>query len=235
MWIGLGLIFIGFVMLYTATKDRWNWGRFGSLAWRVIAALIVIPVVILIIVLANDKLESNARKNQEIEDAKPKALIGWYGVELGEKLADVKFKIATKKMDSSKITNSPEVDVYAIAKDDQGFGQNFIEVDSTVSKVEAIFHVCKYDGTTDYASLNGIACGSSGDSIVDRYGVSKTKILCGTSKELDAAVVRYYFLPDFNIYYTVVRNKVTDMSILRAAFFNKEYASLKPCDQIVGK
>lgn len=80
MWIGLGLIFIGFVMLYTATKDRWNWGKVGSLAWKVVAALIVIPVVILIIVLANDKLESNAQKIKKLKMRSLKYLL--VGMEL---------------------------------------------------------------------------------------------------------------------------------------------------------
>lgn len=77
MSVGTGLFFIGMVVLYIGTKDRWDWQKI--VLWSLFAlGLLVIGISI-----------ATLKKQY---DERPKKLTEFWGVSLNESAGDVKFK-----------------------------------------------------------------------------------------------------------------------------------------------
>lgn len=194
-----GLIFIGLIYLFLQTKDRWNWKKI--VLWTVGSLVTIIAAFFAYIFIA-DELQSG-----KLIPRSPKVITSMFNIELGEKLADAKFRTGAvrKKNDSES--------GYVLPTDESKI---FWTTDGLVSRIGTW---CSDDAmkypSLDSVEVNGIRCSYTGEQILKRYGKDKIRILCfkNTKGDPEAENARAYDAFNYGVRYVLLTNKVSGVFI----------------------
>lgn len=202
-------------------KDRWNWKKI----WRIVFYVITTPIALGLIIWGGVFLYSTYEE-------RPKLITSYKGIELGESLNDVNFKIGgfenieqmfitRETAELNKLKNKPEyeaknkslLDHIAQQKKNIGHdGDYYNESNRTTiivlnNKIIDITHVCS---DYDYSgSVSGISCKSSGDKILEKFS-GEIRILCSSGKDESS---RVYDAIKYGVRYFLTRNVVDGIMI----------------------
>jgi len=216
----LGMFFCGIILLYTQTKDRWNWGK----SRRFILYLIGIPIALVASYFGSMYL-------YEEYQHRPVVISNLVGFELGEKFQDIIFKHGEPNDTTEEaefaarwiVENSDKkgtkkfesiAELYKLLRPKKAgiidgiylFKSNQLTIKNNV--LELINYKCNSD-SFDKTNLNGINCGSTGEEILNKFG-SSVRILCSTSGE---KLQRVYDVVKYGTRYYLSGNLVTNLGI----------------------
>jgi len=225
--IFLGLVFIGTTYLYTQTRDSWNWRKIWKWIGVGILALIVIPLAVGSIVWVYSSIS-------DYYASKPKVISSLHGLNLGEKLSDVEFKLPLKIDEHQR--NPEDMVNYEVVDQknrDLSFDKN--------NKLIAIGESCRDDkgpNAPSFEPINGIGCGATGDDIVSRYGKGEIRIQCPSQKQLEERKkindlkFRVYDAVDYGVRYQLVNNYMIAITISTPSLI-KTWTGVNwiPCEQ----
>ena len=211
--IFLASLLISLVVLYTRTKDRWNWKKiFKTFSF----ILVGIPSLIGIIVWCANYYNDLPKVVNELQ-----------GIKLGYKKSDVVFKLGkhiSRKKAVAELEERREVseDIQSLkeeidhleedidhltafpgreAEKEHLHYQNLI-ITLQNDKVIEIRYLCKRCDEDSYA-LNRIKCGESSEDVLRRYGSNITQF----NNKTDACV-RIYQSKKYNFSYMLRRDEV---------------------------
>lgn len=196
MGIGLGLFFgfvvVGLVYLYVSTKEQWNWSKIIKRTSLILGGLFTLFILLAGGFLAKSKWW----------DARPLLITQLVGVSIGEKLTDVFFKHGDFKRESKADPNDK-------SREDYENTDKHIFLTVKDGTVRTVLYDCQ---EPDYKSMNGIACGDSGETIKEKFG-ERVRILCGKEKTDNGKFVRVYDVVDYGTRYFLHMNKVVALLI----------------------
>lgn len=216
--IFVGLMFCGFVYLYTKNRDRWSWRKF----WKIIGVVIAIPILIALLVIGgvylNDKYENRARLVTEFR-----------GIKIGDSYSDFMFR--TPNVSKDQNSTSQNKDQFVLPDDgiyDFENKRGFVSIIN--NHVVRIGYNCdQYDSS----SINGIECGDNGDSVLEKFG-SEVEIRCPVKDEKivdpDRLLIRVYQVKKYGVRYHLYLNKVNGLMVYDASIPVK-WKTLGDCPQ----
>ncbi len=192
----LALLFLGIVLLYRFTRDRWNWGRIVHRLSVGALSLGIGSIVLLGAVLVKT----------EWLDERPRIITDFQGVSLSDKLSDLFFKHG----DFKKVVPKEAVEKH-YGKDRYENEKKRLTVTVKHGVVELIQYRCASD-QMDYDEINGISCGDSGEDILKKFG-KKARILCLKQQSEYGKFVRVYDVVEYGTRYALVMNQVHSIAI----------------------
>jgi hypothetical protein len=148
-------------------------------------------------------------KGYDAWEQRPKPLTSLKTIELNQSISDFLFK--NEKFEKIKLEDSELV--YRSEGVDVGVKNNKVS-DISLFCFHGDFLFIESDG-------NGISCGGSSESILEKYG-SKAKIYCDKNNS------RIYAIPSHNVYYYLTANKI---QIIQVANFDLKFESKMLCSQ----
>lgn len=222
----LSAIFLGFVALFIATKDRWNWKKIAL--WQIggLVALLVTGGVI--------------AYGYTLYDERPRAPSEFQGIQLGQKLDDAEFKrgkakkfsdvleklIETRKDEATTSAEEQLDELVAALKNERDeearaaaansrdgeywFGEA-TRVTIKDERVENIFQNCDSELGSNMA-VNKIGCGNTGDEILSKFG-GDVRILCEIEKDKGGSPTRVYDVSKYGTRYYLTTNVVEAIMI----------------------
>jgi hypothetical protein len=222
--IFLGLSLCGLIYLYTQTKNEWNWRRIWKRIGIGIALLILIPIVVMALY---EGYESIQRSN----DLKPKKITALNGINLGDSLSDVKFRV--QLIPNKELSKRWEQETYSVLteKIDQNYTFN------SDGKLDGIVQWClnwKNGNNATVESINGISCWQKSEDILEKYGKKSIRISC--SKD-SSDTQRAYDAVDYGVRYVLTSNTVFGIWLIDPKEL-KDISKSKnwiPCDQVKNK
>lgn len=221
----LSAIFLGFVALFIATKDRWNWKKIALWQLGGLVALLAAGGVI--------------AYGYTLYDEMPRVPRDFQGIQLGQKLDDVEFKRGKPKKLSEVLENfietrkgeatTPEYEeldeLVAALKDaregetraasansrdgEYWFGGTRVTIKDNL--VVSIFQSCdsEFGGSM---TVNQMGCGNAGDEILSKFG-GDVRILCEIKKDNWSSPTRVYDVPKYGTRYYLTTNVVEAIMI----------------------
>lgn len=201
--IFLGCVYLGTVYLYTQTRDRWNWSRIILSCG--IAAVFAGALLGGMALYQKWRPDEHGIASVGVPSGKPEAVTSIGDVALGDAWSDVVFRVGG----DFKGEPSP----------DQGRYPGTIIY--THDKLPLVAHV--YQGRVTYIvyrcpregpsiTVNGIACGDSGDRIMERFA-KQIRVLCLVKPSSISSSMRAYDAVDFGTRYVLSSNKVTAFAV----------------------
>lgn len=191
-----GFLFIGTILLYTQTKDRWNWTRICKRTGLILLLLISVPILLSAMVYIWESYEKTQRN-------KPVVVNGMYGYTLGDKLADVKFK--------QQITFLPDADNgYATYFDSSN--RVFLDFDKKTEKLLRLIATCETRTYGHDVPGTEVSCGSSGELVQERYGLKNVSIYCAR-EDTDYRGSRLYSVPKYQVSFILESNSVSSIGV----------------------
>lgn len=193
--IFLGCVFLGTVLLYLKTANTWNWKK---IVGRSVGGLVAFLLLVVLWVYGFDAYQK--WKNR------PDVVTSLFGISIGEKFSDVVFKHGEFKLS--------ELSERAIKKNDAS--QRYYNADKRVAinvlagTVTSIIYGCAE--SLEYSSLNGIACGDSGDRIFERFK-GNVRVQCPTTPDKGSEYTRVYDVVQYGTRYYVILNKVQGLGV----------------------
>jgi hypothetical protein len=134
----------------------------------------------------------------------PTVVTSLKGITIGDTLSDVMFRhgdLDKLDRDEDGISNDGEVN-YVSRKADVAFTiRNDI--------VTFVWTICDSE---HYTATNGIACGDTGDHIIEQFP-NKVRILCAKSTDKSSALKRSYDVIEYGTRYFLYENKVDGFAI----------------------
>lgn len=221
----LSAIFLGFVALFIATKDRWNWKKIAFWQLGGLVALLAAGGVI--------------AYGYTLYDERPQVPSEFQGIQLGQRLDDAEFKrgkaekgsellerIIEARKDEVTTSDHEELDeLVAALKDareeearavstksrdgEYWFGGTRVTIKDNL--VASIFQSCvpEFGGSM---TVNQIGCGNTGDEILSKFG-GDVRILCEIKKDNGSSPTRVYDVLKYGTRYYLTTNLVEAIMI----------------------
>lgn len=226
--IFFGAVFMGLIYLYVNTKDIWAWRKITK---RVMLTILVVIVILGIVVGAVIAYDSYQVEKAIQEKERPGLVNSLEGVSIGQKLSDVRFKVAIKRAPDS----DDEKDLaYVHAEKDNVL----IYFDKSTNLVSSVGVRCT-DDAFKYPSLysvniHGIQCGSSSENIISTYPEGMVRALCFSASNDETGIfasLRTYDVPAYGVQYVLETNKVSRFIIQEPKRLSEEQDKFwKPCE-----
>lgn len=201
-------VFLGLIYLYIKTRDTWNWKKI--VLWF-IGSIVGLVAIIFAVIYGNTF--------RAVVPTVATVITSYDDISLGDKFSDVEFRKGKfKKEDSSKLATD-----YLYSLDNK----TAIFVDKNSQKVTGVLIGCQYYWT---ASLNGVGCGDSGDSIQSKFK-GEVKVLCSPPDSITAKEdpVRAYDVPKYGVRYLLQKNQVVGMDIFPLEFWTNNQTKWVTC------
>ncbi len=222
--IFLGLSICGLIYLYTQTKNDWNWKRIWKRIGIGVCLVILIPILLWLLLIGYESI-------QRSNDNKPKKITSLNGVNLGDSLSDVKFRVPLVL--SKELSKAWDQETYSVLteKIDQNYTFN------SDGKLDGIVQWCinwKKGTPTSIESINGITCWQKSEDILEKYGEKSIRISC-TKDSLDTQ--RAYDAVDYGVRYVLSSNSIFGIWLIDPKDL-KDISKSKswiPCDQVKDK
>lgn len=180
----LSAIFLGTVWLYVATKDRWNWKKILLWPLAIVLGLSVIGAAGIYI-------------NDWVQD-RPKKELGFWGIQLGASIADVKFT----KGEPSRVK---DVDIWQYPHGTPEREDGVFVVIFKDGKVRFVFHISNKNSSNP--SIQGISSYSNTEDLVERFGqpshVSRSK----------DELLQWHSFERFNVAFMLERGQVIALGV----------------------
>lgn len=190
-----GCIVLALVYLYAQTRDRWPWRRIAS---RFALVLLAAGAVFAGYDFLGKYLESHPRLVDTLQ-----------GVRVGEKFSDAVFRMG-------QFEQVPTGNGGAYGDDAlyyQAERRLFLRVREGM--IEGIGYSCRPEG--EQASVNGIACGDTGEALLKRFG-SDLRILCFDDRDQRGLKnQRAYDVPRYGLRYRLYLNQVISLYVTEPA------------------
>jgi hypothetical protein len=218
--IFLGLVFCGFIYLYSKNRDTWNWVKCFKIIGVAGLAIIVTIGILIAGLVGYNKFES-----------RPKVINEFKGIQLGDTYGDLVFKMG-KVVKDTKNSERRQSDF-------PDTNDGIYDVPSTKAfawvvrnRVDSIAYQCSED-SYDSTQVNGIYCGDSSEKISEKFG-DNILVQCqlkDDSKIIDPFEhkVRMYEIKKFGVRYFLFENKVAAIDVFSSDGFKtlKSYGSCK--------
>jgi len=191
--IFFGAVMVAIAILYSTTKDRWNWKKIIKRAGFIPLGLVVLWALLALYFTISSKIENRPKKQTELKDVK-----------LGSSKQDIIFLKGKPNLTTEDLVKEFERRKLPIS--DKEKIRDFISyenLDITFEQDKATFitSTCKRD--YDYSSVNGIECGDNISNIEKKLG--KTNLV-ECSKDF---LTRIYSFPKYQTAYILTQNSVT--------------------------
>ena len=196
--IFLGLVFVGLIYLYVSTREQWDWRKIFKRSALIFGGLLALLILLIGGLIAKATWW----------DHRPQLMTQLGEISIGEKMSDVFFKHGDFKELIDPDYNDRGVRNYTNT-------EKHISITVNDGTVRTIHYLCQ---ETDYKSVNGIACGDSGEMIKEKFG-SGVRILCrkvekqGKFAGIKDPFSRTYDVIDYGTRYYLAMNKVVAIMI----------------------
>lgn len=175
-------------------QHRWNWKKLSKRTLKAVGVLIVGSVLVILGILGYARWEKRLQVATSLG-----------GIAIGEKFSDVVFRQGQFEK------RATPADVVLKYQDQEQYEKKDerkrVRVRGGI--VETVSYKCK---ASDYTSVNGIACGDSGDKIREIFGEG-VRILCRKRNDESAQLARVYDVIEYGTRYFVLSNNVSHFEI----------------------
>jgi len=209
--IFLSSIFLGIIVLFIATKDRWNWKK-------IIIRLLVGTICVGVLAVAGNFIyekHSDYRIKHKIPDS-PEVMNSFWDIPLDSTQEDIKFL-------KGKPSEILEDDDWVYKSDKNSSYDKYVYL-IRFKDGKIRFIVCITDESF-LSGIQGISSNSSSENIINKFG-EPTNISVS-----EDGLSRIYSFDKYHVFFTLKKNKVADYGVYNPEIgyirFDKEYSKNK--------